>query len=280
MPRFLCLLLLLSPALNADNSVSVLASVGPLQLIANEVMVGAGQADVLIDADSSPHHFQLRPSHLRKAANTDLLIWISNDFETSLARLSDQLKTGVRPLQLALELPPDHLIGDGHELDGHVWLSPENARRISELLANELSRLDEKNHDLYQKNARNLSARLDTWLEMTRDRFSPQKPAYITNHQFLRYLERSLGLHGMGSLRNSHDHGGHIRGLTHLNNQLQKTPAKCLLVDRLPASRQAQQIAERHGLNIRHIDVLSGASELPSIIDLYQRITDTLQGCH
>lgn len=279
MLRFLYLLLLFSPSLHADTSIRVLVSVGPLQLIANEVMSGVNRADVLIEAETSPHHFQLKPSHLRKIASTDLLIWISNDFETSLARLSNQLNTGTTLMQLADELPADQLIGHGHDLDGHVWLSPQNASIISELLTEELSKLDEKNSNLYRQNAKELNARLDAWLEMTHDRISTMQPAYITNHQFLRYWERSLGLHSMGSLRNSHDHGGHIRGLAHLNAQLQKAPAKCLLVDRLPASRQARQIAARHDLEIRHIDVLSGADEMPSIIDLYQRITDTLQGC-
>ena len=209
----------------------------------------------------------------------DVLIWISNQFETSLARLHDKLDKDALPVQLIKGLASDQLIGTGHDFDGHVWLSPTQVKLISMQIADALSQRDPKNRTTYQNNARKLNARLQEWQRTARQKLASKAPQYISDHTFLAYLEHSLDLNSTGSLRNSHDHGSHIRGLSQLHHKLEHTPANCLLVDHLPASRQAQQIAEQHGLRLKRVDILSGASEFASIIDMYQRIVKILLEC-
>lgn len=275
----LILLLFLPAVLNAQPSPVVITSVGPLQLIVEDIMQGRGNIEILIDAQASPHHFQLKPSHLRKIDRADLLIWISNDFETGLARIHRSLSNSTSLLPLADYLPPQRLIGSGHDVDGHVWLSVENIKHIGKLIADRLSQLDAGNAQTYQNNARQLNIRLDRWLQQANERFREQKPKYITNHNFLAYLEQSLGIHSIGHLRNSHDHGGRLRSVAHLHHQLDSASTKCLLVDHLPASRQARQVAEQHQLQILHVNILAGLDRHKSIIDLLQQTTDTLAAC-
>jgi len=263
----------------ADKPPKVIVSIKPLQLITNEIMRGAGTSGLLIDSHQSPHHFQLRPSQLTLASNADLLIWISNEFETGLKRLQSILPSTSQRLQLATQLPTERLIGEGHDLDGHLWLSAENVVAISELITHHLSALYPQNRALYQANSQHLIHNLKAWQQQTRRQFESAKPAYILDHQFLAYFERSFDLHNSGSLRNSHDHGSSIRQLSQLHQQLADSAPNCLLVSSLPASKQALQISQRYQLAIKRINTLGEDSESESIIELLNDIAITLQQC-
>jgi len=273
---FLIFLLLLPSAAAALN---VVTSVPPLQLVVAGIIGEQGQVETLIDARQSPHHFQLKPSQMRKLARADAVIWIDNHFETGLARLHQQLPENTLRLQLSQFLPASMLIGQGHDIDGHLWLSPSILSHLAPSIAENLARLDPANAALYQRNAHNLKQRIDAWLSATRQDFNSIKPRYILDHGFLAYLERDLGLHNGGSLRNNHDHGGSMRHLSHLHESLDTHHARCLLVDRLPASAQAQQVAKAHGLNIKEIRVLGDPQTMNSIIDILAHITDVLRDC-
>jgi len=263
----------------ADSTPEVIVSIKPLQLITNEIMRGAGNADLLIDSHQSPHHFQLRPSQLTLASSADLLIWISNEFETGLKRLQTILPSSSKGLQLASELPVEQLIGEGHDLDGHLWLSAENVITISELIAHQLSTLNPANGTLYQANSQRLTNKLKAWQQQTFEQLENAKPGYVLDHQFLAYFERSFDLQNSGSLRNSHDHGGSIKQLKQLHAQLADSTPRCLLVSSLPASKQALQISQRYQLEIKLINTLGEASEPETIIDLLNDIAITLQQC-
>ncbi len=278
-PILLFCLLLWPTLTTAEPAPRVLTSIGPLQLIAQEVMGERGEVDVLMPGDASPHHFQLKPSQLRLAQQADLLIWVSSGFETGLGRLAAGLAPDIERLELLPRLPAGQLIGDDHQIDGHLWLSPRLAAAMAHLIARQLARLDAAHAQGYLANAESLQANLDAWLDRTRQHYAATKPLYLVDHDFLAYLQRDLDILAGGTLRDSHDHGGSVRRLHHLQQQLRDNPANCLLVDRLPASRQAQQVAREHLLEIRQVSILDGASQANSILDMYRRIGDSLDLC-
>ncbi|MBC8210789.1 MAG: zinc ABC transporter substrate-binding protein [Gammaproteobacteria bacterium] len=278
-PALCFLLLFFSVQLLADKPPKVIASIKPLQLIANEIMQGAGSAELLIDSQQSPHHFQLRPSQLTLASSADLLIWISDEFETGLRRVQSILPAATHRLQLATALPAELLIGEGHELDGHLWLAADNVIAIAELITHQLITLNPHNQALYQTNSQRLIQNLNIWQQQTRMQLNSARPRYMLDHQFMAYFERSFTLHNSGSLRNSHDHGSSIRQLSQLHLQLADSAPKCLLVSSLPASKQALQISQRYQLEIKLINTLGETSNPKNIIDLLNEIAVTLQQC-
>ncbi len=280
MPFLLSVILLILPIkLMAGDSPTVITSIHPIHLITNEIMRGAGQSDLLIQNDQSPHHFQLKPSQLKKVTQADLLIWISNEFETGLNRLQTILSSQTEQLELVRNFPPENLIEDHHAIDGHIWLSPENVALIAQTIAQKLSSLDPLNGQLYLNNAEKLIAKLAPWKQRSLQLLSGIKPRYILDHQFLAYFERSFGLKNMGSLRNNHDHGSSIRRISRLNQQLKDSPAKCLVVASLPLSQQAQQIKQKHQLKTVVINLLTGGNDHENISGLLDNIVKNLSSC-
>ncbi|MBT4194179.1 MAG: hypothetical protein HOE12_07580, partial [Gammaproteobacteria bacterium] len=89
----------------------------------------------------------------------------------------------------------------------------------------------------------------------------------------------SFGLQNMGSLRNNHDQGSSIKRLSELHSQLEKTPAKCLLVTTLPLSRQAEQTAKKFQLETKVINMLSEGNKHKTILDLLDPVINSLSSC-
>lgn len=263
----------------AREELNVVTSIRPLQLIANEVMQGTGQAQVLIGDSQSPHHFQLKPSQLKMANSSDLLIWISNHFESAMGKLYKNLRKESTGMQLISAMPAENLIGDHHDIDGHIWLDPKNVILIGQLIAEKLSTLDPQNRALYQHNLTNLSNRVTSWESSARIKLEQFKPRYISEHQFLAYFEQSFALPAAPSLRSNHDHGGSIRRLSTVHAQLDQSPVACLLVTSLPIGRQVKQISEQYELKVKKINTLNENNTYSSILELLDAIVITLEDC-
>jgi len=275
---FFCLLLL-PPALLADNGLRVLTSIRPLQILTNDIMQGVGQADVLIEATQSPHHFQLKPSQMRLASKAELLIWISDDFEAGLKRLQHTLPKQSQKLQLLPRLNSEAGKNNALDADGHIWLSPDIVIEIAHLISQKLAAMDSANAARYRQNTENLTAALKQWKQRNFARLHLPEPSYIVDHRFLTHFERSLSLSAHDSLHDSHDSHASIRHLSRLQAALKQSPVKCLLVSKLPPGPQAQQISKQFKLSIQLIETLGKPGKQQTTVEFFDAIADALGHC-
>jgi len=278
---FILLFVLLAPPAKASDLAQpiVVTSIRPLHKITNEILGNAGQAKLLIENSQNPHHFQLKPSQLKLLAKTDLLIWVSNDFETGLAKLNNIIKPASQRLELLAQLPEQQRIGHDHDVDGHIWLSPENLISISEMITQHLSRLMPTQTPSLEANRDQLNQRIRQWQSHTIESFKGMEIRYILDHPFLNYFERSFGLSHSGSLRQLHDHSSSIKQLSWLHRLLDNEPTRCLLVSSLPISKQAKQIQQQYELEVHLIDILDYHNQYRSIVDMLEDISVKLQSC-
>ncbi|WP_415911723.1 zinc ABC transporter substrate-binding protein [Neptuniibacter sp. QD37_11] len=117
----------------ADQPIQVVASVKPLQLVVEGVVGELGEVDSLIPAGSSPHHYSLKPSDLRKLNTADLAVWVGPDMEQFLSKALERSKVPtVQLLEGSGEGHHDHHELHGHDehdhhnhaVDPHVWMDP------------------------------------------------------------------------------------------------------------------------------------------------------------
>jgi ABC-type Zn uptake system ZnuABC Zn-binding protein ZnuA len=248
-------------------------------MLVQEISGERNHIEVLIDPEESPHHFQFKPSHLKRLRGVDLMIWISDDFETGLQRIQTLLPDNTSRLQLVTRLPTSQLIGEGQDIDGHIWLSPPNLASIAELVATALGQLDPQQADSYQNNATRFKSRINEWEQSTRQGLQQAQPRYIVEHQFLGYLEKSLGIQAIGAIHDKHDRGSSIKRLKELYQRLDTQPARCLLVTNLPLTAASRQVSEQYKLDIKLVDTLGRLDRQPDIVVLLQRIADILESC-
>lgn len=109
----LCAALSSMPVSAAEPQVKILTSIKPIQLIAASMLGDHAQVDVLMPPGSSPHHYSLKPSSIRRMHDTDLFVWVGEDLELFLRKPVSQLD---RPA-LAL-LPEEESLADEHKDHG------------------------------------------------------------------------------------------------------------------------------------------------------------------
>ena len=68
----------------AKAETKVVTSIKPIHSLISYVMHGVGTPGLLVDGSSSPHTFQLKPSHATMLQEADIVFWIGEDLESFL----------------------------------------------------------------------------------------------------------------------------------------------------------------------------------------------------
>ncbi|MDF4815871.1 zinc ABC transporter substrate-binding protein, partial [Vibrio parahaemolyticus] len=150
------------------QAVTVLTSIKPIQLLVTELTQGVTSPDVLLQSNTSPHDYALRPSDVKKVASADLVIWYGHDLEPFLEKVvSDRSNTLTISQIPNLELREfdsehnhDH---DGHDHgshDPHFWLGVSQAQQVAKAVVNQLVSLDPENAAQYQANLKKFELEL------------------------------------------------------------------------------------------------------------------------
>ena len=97
---FLSTFYLLSIVSHANAETKVVASIKPLHSLISYVMDGVGTPDIIIDGSSSPHTFQLKPSHASMLQEADIVFWIGEDLEAFLESPLDSIAKNAKRVTL------------------------------------------------------------------------------------------------------------------------------------------------------------------------------------
>lgn len=204
----------------------VAASIKPLQLLARPVMQGVGEPQLLVPPGSTPHAYALKPSEARLLGRADLVLWIGPGLEGFLAK---PLRTRARKARVLAFAEVEDLVllrareghvhggeehgrkehghdeeehdreGHGHDeahgdVDPHLWLDPENGRRISRLIAAELARLDPERAGIYAANLAVALAGIDRAEAEIRAALAPVRDRrFVVFHDAWQYFEARFG---------------------------------------------------------------------------------------
>ena len=78
----------------------VVTSIKPIHSLVSYVMDGVGLPDLLVDGSSSPHTFQLKPSHATMLQEADIVFWIGEDLESFLETPLDSIAANAKRVTL------------------------------------------------------------------------------------------------------------------------------------------------------------------------------------
>ncbi len=262
----------------ASHPPRVVASIAPLHSLVAAVMSGRGEPLLLLSGSESPHTFSLRPSDARAINNADLVIWIGPELEQPLERILPTLsaKRSISMLSLpGLELLAQKGVHDHAEhvqadkthksslssIDPHIWLSPGNAQRMVDAIADALITADPDGTDLYRRNADALNQRLADLDDELRAQLHGLEARYTVFHNAYQYFERRYGLHPVSGITTHPERrpgAGHLRWL---RKALRDEQVRCLFSEPQFDDRLVDMLSE--GLPIRHavLDPLGASIE-------------------
>ncbi len=239
----------------ASAAPNVVATITPIHSLVAAVMQGVGEPSLIVRGTASPHHYQLRPSDAVKLENARVIFWVGGSFETFLRKPLNILgqKARVVTLMQRQEIKllrnrrggvwEDHngqhdehaghaereTESERNRFDAHLWLDPENAKKIADLIATELGTVDPANAVTYNSNSERLKHRIEMLDLKLAKRLDPIRDMpYVVFHDAYQYLERHYGLNAVGSITVGPEQRPSARRLTALRAKINELGARCI----------------------------------------------------
>ncbi len=270
------LLILGLTAGTAQTAPSVLVTVQPVHSLVAGVMDGVGAPALLLPAGATPHSYSLRPSDARKLARADLVIRVGQALETFLTKPLANIATRARVITLM------RTGRDDHSTDPHIWLDPNQARRIVRQVTVAIRRLDPENAGVYDSNARKTLARivrLDT--AIAADLETVRTTPYIVFHEGYRHFERHFRLKNVAAITVSPEKKPGARRLRRIRAIIGAQNIKCVFAEPQFSPSLARAITRGTNARVASLDPL-GAGIRPgpdAWFKLMRGLAATLRAC-
>lgn len=270
--RYLILLL----CLHAGASLAgprVVTSIVPLQEITSSLLLGIGEAEVIIEGDASAHHFSLKPSHMRRLQQADLVIWLDDHFESGFRDIAATLPAQTRQLELIPRMSVD-------VDDGHVWYSPRLIAEMANLIGEALEAIDPARRATYRKNRTALLNAVSEWRETTLRNGLPPVDRIVNEHDFTVHFTNDFDLAPIPSVHDDHhDHGG-LAELGELEQTLRQRDSDCLLANSDSPAPLAKRLLEKYQLRLVNLNSINpDPSASPPIVLRLQQLLLALEAC-
>ncbi len=193
----------------ASENNKIVVTIKPLFSLVQSVVGESENVTLLIDNNISEHNFQPKPSHVKILNEADIIFFIDKTLETSVYKILENLPTHIKKAQVSQikglkKLPIRNVANSDsrNQDDMHIWLDVENAKKITQYIADELSAIYPQNKAIYRKNAKKTIEKLDllhkNLQKMTK---SLQNKPFITFHDSYQYFEQNYNLSAITSIR-------------------------------------------------------------------------------
>lgn len=298
----LCSLGLSLPAL--AESARVLTTIKPLQQIATAVLEGIDNPAVLLPVSASPHSYALRPSDRRALLGAERIYWVGPEMELFLNDILGrqdnarallqvpgmQVREQLQSLNFQEEYGShshDHAHDHGHThdhgaLDGHIWLSPDNAIHIARFMADDLGSLYPQQRAQLTANAEAFAERVSALDAQLKARLAPlQDRRYFVFHDGYGYYEDHYGVRPSGIFSLSHEVQPGARHINLLRQQLQKAGTSCVFTEPQFTPRLVDSLTQGLAVERGELDPLGGAIAVSArgYEQSLESLTDALAGC-
>lgn len=256
--RYGAVILILLHCVPASAEPRVLASIKPLQLIAQAVMGENERVGVLLPPGVTPHHYTMRPSDMKRVAGAQMIIWLGPESERYLAKPIASLRNSPVVIDLQQYLSRDQY---GHE-DPHLWLSSQQAARIARLIGGGLSRVDPQNKQQYETNLERFLERLTHFSDKSRSAFSELDIRYVVYHGAYGYFERDMGLSPIGVVSIHPEVNPGARHLMALKKLIRSQQVSCILVEPESNPSIVDILIEDDSVIVQNLDPMAAGIEV------------------
>ncbi len=313
-PLVISIIALFSFIATAKAEIKVVTSIKPIHSLASYIMDGVGSPDVIVDGYSSPHSFQLKPSHAKMLENADIIFWIGEGLENFLEKPLDTISKKAKKIEFLdvkgikkLKFREKNIFDehdhdehkheedehkheedehDGHddhghgEYDPHIWLDPENAKLMVKVITKELSELDSKNASIYEKNSKKALSDLDKLIKKVK-KDTNKDLRFVAFHDAYHYYEDRFGINLLGALTVNPDVLPGAEQLAEIREVIEHEKVNCIFSEPQFNPDIIKSIAKDTGIKTGVLDPLGANLDKGKNLyfDLIKNISTSLKGC-
>ena len=281
----------------AQSTPSVIVSIKPIHSIVTALMSGIAEPQLLLKSSNSAHTFHLKPSQVRMLADADLVIIISEDFESGLRKAIKNIESDslfqiislknliVHKSRSEILKPKGHEGTNEHEeniYDLHLWLDIDNTKLLAKHINELLIKIDPVNEDKYNNNLLEFSLDLE---ELKIDLERQMAPFLASQFAVLsdttQYFEKSMNLLRPTIITPYHGARLSIIRTLMAKEAMSDLNVSCLLYGQEAKPNQISVLSEGLSLKTFEIDILG--TKYPAGPDQYfnlmKRISSQLASC-
>ncbi len=176
----------------------------------------------------------------------------------------------------------EHEGHDHGEHDLHIWLDPENAQTIANVIAQTLSEKDPEHATLFAENAEKLIAELDILIAQTTTRLAPIKDQrFVTFHDAYQYYEKRFDIQNVGVVTLSPDIKPGAKRLKELKEALGENKIACVFSEPQFDAKLVNLAIEGTNVQSAELDPLGANLEAGATlyIELINQLTEEIVSC-
>jgi len=255
------------------GGLKVIATIRPLHSLVAGVMHGLGTPKLLIESGSA-HTYTVKPSDAQALEQAQLVFWIGPELENFLRRPLATLATKAKLITLSdtegLKLLKTRSAAHGYPgaVDMHLWLDPDNAKKLTRRIVKVLARTDPSNAEAYEANG---AYQIDKLTELTSDieeiLASAGDVKSIFYHDAFQYFEQRFGLKSAGFVTTGSNRAPGARHVRTLRETILSGGADCVLTEPQFAPSLLPSLTKNSRIQVGVLDPI-GAGWVPGT-DLY-----------
>ncbi|MGL9733142.1 MAG: zinc ABC transporter substrate-binding protein [Wolbachia sp.] len=232
---FLSLLFTLYHSTAFSSNLKIVTTIKPIHSLVSSVTDGISKP-YLLTCITSGHDHALKPSDASNLESSDIIFYVDDNLETFVKTFARKNKKLIQLSKIINLLPTrphsfsKHIIHIQDEKDLHIWLNPENAKKIILSISTTLSRIDKENSYKYNQNAMKAIKKIDQKIKkITRELNDFKNKKYIVTHDAYQYFEKYFGLnHPSAILSIEEDAYIGMKSLMKLRKMMKEENIKCI----------------------------------------------------
>ena len=257
---------------------TILASIKPIQLIAQAVVGDDRPVEVLLPPGATPHHFTMRPSDMRHLSRADMIIWLGKDAERYLAKPMARQREKVVMVDLEGFL---EVRDDGYR-DPHFWLSGRKAIQVAEAITKQLMLLDAQAASDYEKNLAAFTesvAEQEQAIRAASTRY--QSSNYLVYHDAYRYFEQAYGLAHRAVVAVNPEVNPGAKHLVELDRIIAEQDVNCLLIEPESSASVVKLLTDNSGVRVQLIDPMASGVKVSAqgYVQFLRDVTEKINQC-
>ena len=240
---------------NDGGGTKVVTSFYPLYFFASEIGGDRIRVKNITPAGSEPHDYEPTARDMAEIQESQLLILNGNGLEAWAQKIRGEVEeSGVKVIEAGE--------GQFEKNDPHIWLSPELAKKQTEVILAGLVQIDPENASYYQERGRKLNEEIEkVQTEFRLGLAHCNKREIVTSHEAFAYLAREFDLTQVAIAGLSPDEEPSTKQMAEAAKFAQENKIKFIFFESMVSPKLSETIAEEIGAKTLVLDPIEGISE-------------------